>query len=55
MMAEWRVSIPFKREGTWKRRHMDLADGSHERVSIPFKREGTWKRDTNHQTGNKRS
>ena len=36
------VSIPFKREGTWK---AGIVAGVvlYHRVSIPFKREGTWK------------
>ena len=37
------VSIPFKREGTWKAESPAAIDRITLNVSIPFKREGTWK------------
>ena len=43
-----RVSIPFKREGTWKVQKNAPSGGWFLPVivSIPFKREGTWKVET---------
>ena len=37
------VSIPFKREGTWKVAVIAMVQMGCLGVSIPFKREGTWK------------
>ena len=38
------VSIPFKREGTWKATALFSESlRTYTTVSIPFKREGTWK------------
>ena len=42
-MRSAKVSIPFKREGTWKVIGTKLTIFRYYKVSIPFKREGTWK------------